>query len=154
MFLCNFVDSAFHMSTLPLSHIFTVDEVFSIWTAFSFPLCLLLPSSATSKHNFMSISDTELTIHHQPSIQIESVITCTELHFSLAVRDTNGGFPFWAAKYCSCPFSHFPLLHTSLHKMEKKVEANITWTRLSRLRSHYTWFSAFSFSCEHLTISG
>lgn len=39
---------------------------------FPFYTCLLLPHSETSEHKFMSISGTELTVHCQPTIQIQS----------------------------------------------------------------------------------
>lgn len=48
--LCNFIDSTFFISALLLPHIFTVDEVFSIWSTFSFSLYLMLPHSEISEH--------------------------------------------------------------------------------------------------------
>lgn len=89
---------------------FTVERVFSIWPSFSFPRCLLLPlsdtaHSETSEHKFMSISGTELTVHCQSPIQIQSMLSVEQNYkFSLPIRDTNGGFPFGAAKNCSYSF--------------------------------------------------
>lgn len=110
LLLCNFIDSTFFISALLLSHIFTVEGVFSIWPTFSFPQCLLLPHSdtahsETSEHRFMSISGTELTAHCQSPTQIQSEVSVEQNYiFSLPIRDTNGGFPFRAAKYCSYSF--------------------------------------------------
>lgn len=142
------------MFALPLSYIFTVDEVFRMWTAFSCLLCLLLPSSVTSKYNSMFISGTELTIHYHPPIQIEKRYHLNRTTFFLWQLRTQWGFPFRAAKHFSCSFFFFPISHNSTHPYTRyrgEIVASITWTKLSRLHSHYIWFSAFSFSCQHVT---
>lgn len=120
---CSFVILLTLYSLLP--HYFCL--IFSVLMKYSafglhFPFytCLLLPHTETSEHKFMSISGTELTVHCQPTIQIQS--ECYQLKrtavFSWQSRMQMMIFPSEQQSIVHFPFSHISVFHTFLnHKM-------------------------------------